>query len=48
MIYPKKNKITKKEINDLPVIYFKGKIHLCIMKKINEAAIKLNKENYRI
>ena len=45
MIYPEKKKITKKEINDLPVIYFKGKIHLCDNeKKINDAAIKLNKE----
>ena len=45
MIYPEKKKITKKEINDLPAIYFKGKIHLCDNeKKINAAAIKLNKE----
>ena len=33
MIYPEKKKITKKEINDLPVIYFKGKIHLCDNEK---------------
>ena len=45
MIYPEKKKITKKEINDLPAIYFKGKIHLCDNeKKISDAAIKLNKE----
>ena len=45
MLFPKQKKITKKEINSLPLISFKGQVHLCDNeKKINDAARELEKE----
>ena len=45
MLFPNQKKISKKEINLLPFISFKGQIYLCDNeKKINDAAKELKKE----